>query len=168
MQIYSKSTGIPVDSLDMHSPISEIADSITFMRVRDTLRKSLGFTLYIEEMAASPNIVSQIRLLKAKGTQTQNIIHRLRKRVRSPALGEMNIEFGSQHQTEKMKTAIGKTINTIGFDWANDVADIIPVYDYMHAILKIRGYRFMQRCARYYGGWIQYYGISPKKSNRPC
>lgn len=47
LQAYFKATGISKESIDVDFLTSRIADSITLMQVRDSLRKELGSTLTI-------------------------------------------------------------------------------------------------------------------------
>lgn len=135
LRAYYKSTGIPVEDLDLQVPVTNFADSISFMRVRDTLRKELGFTLTVQEMTEYPSIKSQIRLLQGREFQSQNDARSISKPSGPPSLDEMSIAFGSSDGAERMKTLISKTIEVKGFDWSC-VASIIPAYDYMQILLE--------------------------------
>ena len=70
LHAYYKSTGLPIENLDLQTPTTNFADSISFVRVRDSLRKELGFTLTAEEMVDYPNIASQIKLLQKRKFQS--------------------------------------------------------------------------------------------------
>lgn len=133
---YYKSTGISIENLDLQAPVTNFADSISFIRVRDLLRKNLGVTLTIEEMVDNPNIASQIKLLQKRNVQSSKNAHSLVEPSGPPSLDEMSITFGSQDQAEKMKELISKTIGAKRFSWFNDVADVIPAYDYMQVLLE--------------------------------
>ena len=136
IRAYYKSTGIPVENLDLQTPVTNFADSISFMRVRDALRKELGFTLTVQEMMEYPNIESQIRLLQGRDFQSQNGARSTSKPSGPPSLDEMSIAFGGSDEAERMKTLISKTIEAEGFSWSHDVASIIPAYDYMQVLLE--------------------------------
>lgn len=133
---YYKSTGIPLENLDSQSPVTNFADSISFMRVRDSVRKELGYTLTIREMAEYPNIASQIRLLQGKGFQSQFGTHSTSKRWGPPSLEEMSIAFGDSSEAQRMTTLISNTLEASGFSWSHDVASVIPAYDYMQVLLE--------------------------------
>lgn len=136
VRAYYKSTGLPIENLDLHAPVTNFADSISFIRVKDFLRKKLGFTLTVEEMLGYPNIASQVKLLQKRNVQSPKSAQALVKPPGPPSLDEMSITFGSQDQAEKMKELIIKTVGAKGFSWQNDVASIIPAYDYMQVLLE--------------------------------
>ncbi|KAL8653565.1 MAG: hypothetical protein Q9210_002019 [Variospora velana] len=136
LHAYHRSTGIPIENLDLQLPVTNFADSISFMRVRDTLRKEIGVTLTVQEMMEYPNIHSQIRLLRGRDLQTQNHVRLPSKPSGPPSLDEMSTAFGGFDQAERMKTLISKTIETKGFNWPRDVASIVPAYDYMQILLE--------------------------------
>ena len=133
---YYKSTGLPIKNLDLQAPTTNFADSISFMRVRDFLRKELGFTLTLEEMVDYPNIASQIKLLQTRNFHSAKGARSLLKHSGPPSLDEMSITFGSMNEAEKMKELIAKTVEAKGFNWFNDVAAVIPAYDYMQVFLE--------------------------------
>lgn len=133
---YYKSTGLPIQSLDPQTPITNFADSISFVRVRDSLRKELGFTLTAEEMVDYPNIASQIKLLQKRNFQSPKSAPSSVKSAGSPSLDEMSITFGSLDQAEIVRELICETVEAKGFNWFIDVASIIPAYDYMQVLLE--------------------------------
>ncbi|KAL8892032.1 MAG: hypothetical protein Q9215_001034 [Flavoplaca cf. flavocitrina] len=133
---YHKSTGLPIENIDLQIPVTNFADSISFMRVRDTLRKEMGITLTVQEMMEYPNIQSQIRLLQNRDIRPQNASRLASKPSGPPSLEEMSIAFGGLHEAERMRTLISTTIDGKGFDWSRDVASIIPAYDFMQILLE--------------------------------
>lgn len=136
VRAYYKSTGIPVENLDLQTPITNFADSISFMRVRDALRKDLGSTLSVQEMIEYPNLGSQIRLLQGRDIQSQNSVCSTSRPSGPPSLDEMSIAFGGSDEAERMLTQISKTVEAKGFSWSHDVVSIIPAYDYMQVLLE--------------------------------
>lgn len=136
LHAYYKATGIPLQNLDLEIPVTNFADSISFMRVRDTLRKELGFTLTVQEMIDYPNIESQIRLLHGRDSQPQNKARSTSEHSGPPSLAEMSIAFGGLSEAKRLKALISKTIESKGFDWSLDVSSIIPAYDYMQILLE--------------------------------
>ncbi|KAL8698938.1 MAG: hypothetical protein Q9224_001626 [Gallowayella concinna] len=136
LRAYHRSTGIPAEDLDLQNPVTNFADSISFMRVRDTLRKDIGLTLTVQEMMEYPNIQSQIRLLQGRDFQFQNAARSTSKPSGPPGPDEMSMAFGGLNEAERMKTLITKTIEVKGFNWSRDVASVIPAYDYMQILLE--------------------------------
>ena len=139
VRAYYRSTGIPVEALDLEAPITNFADSITTMRVRDYLYKDLGWAMSVQQMVDYPNISSQIRLL-------QNLnAHKERKSRKSqvlpgasdpPTIDEMSIMFGGLEEAKEMSALIHKTLRGKGFDFHEDVASIIPAHDFMQVLLE--------------------------------
>ena len=136
VKAFYKSTGIPVQDLDLQAPITNFADSISFMRVRDSLRKELGSTLTIAEMVECPNIASQIELLHRRNIQEQKSEQYAIRNSGSPSLDEMSIAFGGLGQAKKMRDQISIAVESKGFSWSDDVASVIPAYDYMQVLLE--------------------------------
>ena len=139
VRAYYRSTGIPVEALDLEAPITNFADSITTMRVRDYLYKDLGWAMSVQQMVDYPNISSQIRLLQKLNA------HEGRKSRKSqvlpaasdpPTIDEMSIMFGSLEQAKEMSALIHKTLKGKGFDFQKDVASIIPAHDFMQVLLE--------------------------------
>ncbi|KAL8671714.1 MAG: hypothetical protein Q9168_003785 [Polycauliona sp. 1 TL-2023] len=133
---YHKSTGVPIENLDLESPVTNIADSISIMRVRDTLRKETGMTMTIQEMTEYPNIQSQIRLLERRELAPQKAALSTSKTLEPPSLDEMSVAFGSRHEAERMRSLISETIEAQGFTWPRDVASVMPAYDFMQFLLE--------------------------------
>ena len=136
LHAYYKSTGIAIEDLDLRTPVTNFADSISFMRVRDTLRKELGFTLTFREMTEYPNIESQVQLLQGRDVKSQNGACPISKLFGPPSLDEMSIAFGSLDDAASMRNLISKTIEAKGFSWSRDVVSIIPAHDFMQVLLE--------------------------------
>lgn len=134
--VYFKSCGVPVEHLDLNTPVTNYADSISFMRVRDFLRKELGFSLTLAEIAEYPTLSSQIKLLEKRDFQSRNGVRAPEKLLGPPSLDELSIAFGGDYQARKMKEKISKTVESVGFDWEADVATVIPTHDYMQVMLE--------------------------------
>ncbi|KAL8961911.1 MAG: hypothetical protein Q9193_001606 [Seirophora villosa] len=136
LHAYQRSTGIPVQNLDLRTPVTNFADSISFMRVRDILRKEIGVTLTVQEMMEYPSIYSQVRLLQGRDPQSQNAARSTLVPSGPPSMDELSITFDGLVEAERMKTLISHTIEAKGFDWSQDVASIIPTYDLMQILLE--------------------------------
>ena len=137
LHAYYKSTGVAVENLDLLTPVTNFADSISFMRVRDALRKQLGFTLTFQEMTEYPNIGSQIRLLQGRHATAGNSSCLKSRLSGPPSLDEMSIAFGNSDEATRMKTIISKTLEAKGFSWSHDVASIIPAHDFLQVLLEL-------------------------------
>ncbi|KAF4983472.1 hypothetical protein FZEAL_1201 [Fusarium zealandicum] len=135
LKAYFKSTGIPIEDLDMNVPAREFADSIAFMRIRDVLRKNLGQTLSIKEMADNSTIAAQIRLLEEQGVQHKPAIV-IPKPSNPPTSAQMVEIFGGVSEANGMTELISKSLQSKGFDWPHDVASVIPSYDFMQMLLE--------------------------------
>ncbi|CAO1598074.1 hypothetical protein XANCAGTX0491_001847 [Xanthoria calcicola] len=136
LHAYHKSTGLPVENLDLQIPVTNFADSISFMRVRDTLRKEIGVTLTVQEMIEYPSIQSQIRLLQGRDSRAQSAARLAPEPSGPPCLDEMSMAFGSLDEAERMKSLISETLEAKGFSWSSDAASIIPAHDYMQILLE--------------------------------
>ncbi len=136
LHAYHKSTGLPVENLDLQTPVTNFADSISFMRVRDTLRKEIGVTLTVQEMIEYPSIQSQIWLLQGRDSRAQSAARLTPEPSGPPCLDEMSMTFGSLDEAERMKSLISETLEAKGFSWSCDVASIIPAHDYMQILLE--------------------------------
>lgn len=136
LRAYYKSTGVPIENLDVDAPTTNFADSISFMRVRDFLGKELGFTLTLQEMVEYPNIASQIKLLQKRNNHTQKSAPASVKSSGAPSMDDMSITFGGLDQAERMENLISKTMEKKGFNGFNDVASVIPAHDYMQVLLE--------------------------------
>lgn len=136
LRAYYKSSGTPVENIDVEAPVSDFADSVSFMRVRSFLRKELGYTMTVQDMVDNPTIASQVPLLQKQSIRENGIAHGELKPSGPPSLHEMSIMFGGFRQAEKMRNIISDTLQIQGFSWTSDVASIVPVHDFMKVLLK--------------------------------
>jgi acyl carrier protein len=132
---YHKSTAIPEEMLDLELPVTNFADSITFMRIRHYLRKELGFTMSTQQMTEFPTIKSQIELLQKLNHGQISISSNLPRLGDTQDLEELSITNGSLENAEDLIRIAKETLHTQGFNGPNDVASIIPTYDYMQMLL---------------------------------
>ena len=134
---YYKATGIPISDLDLAGPITNFADSITVMRVRDYLRKSLGWTLSTQQMVDYPNIQSQAMLLQSLNTQMKQGETRAGPQISGPPnMNEISTQFGGSEEAEKMQSLVEMIVEKHGFNWRNDVASVLPAYDFTQVLLE--------------------------------
>lgn len=121
--IWAKAVGIPLKNLRIDDPLSEVADSITVMRVRDKIKRQTGKTLSLAEMADSRTIAGQIKLLKsqpvanAKDTTHQRVI-----RQGPPGVEDMAHLTEDPDLFEPTKEVVSKALAVHGLGW-EDVED---------------------------------------------
>ena len=132
--IWWKASGIDSNHLDINSPVSNFADSITIMRVRDMMRKRLGKTLKVEEMAMNPSIMAQVKILQGQDGQNTSLKKQASKRT--PTLDALTMTFRTKRLANRMKQLIDETIKPFGFDWDKDVTAVIPCNDFMRVLVN--------------------------------
>lgn len=121
--IWAKAVGIPLTSLRIDDPISEVADSITVMRVRDKIKRQTGRTLSLAEMADSGTIAGQIKLLKSQPVaDVKETSHQRVVRQGPPAVEDMAHLTEDPELFEPTKEVISKALAVYGLGW-EDVED---------------------------------------------
>lgn len=143
--IWAKVVGLSISKLSelMDSPISEFADSITVMRVRDRIMKQTGQMLSIPEMAEAKTISGQITLLKAQSlADTQPRLNQRPIRQGPPQLEEMVHLTEYPELLDPTKQLVSKALSSYELSW-DDVEDIIPAYDYGAVIATSGNYDSM-------------------------
>lgn len=121
--IWAKAVGIPLANLRIDDPLSEVADSITVMRVRDKIKRQTGKTLSLAEMADSGTIAGQIKLLKAQPvSDVKETMHRRVIRQGPPSAEDMAHLTEDPELFEPTKGVIIKALAVHGLGW-EDVED---------------------------------------------
>lgn len=121
--IWAKAVGIPLANLRIDDPLSEIADSITVMRVRDKIKRQTGKTLSLTEMAESGTIAGQIKLLKSQPVaDTKETTHHRVVRQGPPGVEDMAHLTEDPELFEPTKEVISKALAAHGLEW-DDVED---------------------------------------------
>ena len=137
LRAYYKATGIPIADLDLAAPITNFADSITVMRVRDHLRKNLGWTLSTQQLVDYPSIQSQVMFLQSLNAHTKQEETQAPAQISGPPnMDEISILFGGSEEAEKMQSLVETIVEKHGFNWRNDVASLLPAYDFTHVLLE--------------------------------
>lgn len=137
LRIWYKSTGIPVEHLDMQVPISNFADSINIMRVRDALRKELGFTMSLDEMVEHQNLEAQIKFLQTSTFSQSSSQRRVMETIGPPSKDELAITFGSRDEATEMTQVISNVLSSAGFSWETDADSVLPTTDYWQLMHRI-------------------------------
>lgn len=133
-QIWARSTGAAdLDMLPVDRPISEFADSITIMRVRDRIARETGHVLSLAALTEAGTIAKQLELLR-----NQELHRKVEKVTRetpgaNPPGGDLVKAEDMVHVNEVFEatqTAILDTIQPHGLDWG-DVMEVTPAYDFL-------------------------------------
>ena len=138
-KIWARAVGLQPDQLNLEDPITNYADSITVMRVKDKIGKEIGRSLSLAEMMEAGNLEKQIQLLEqlpaenVKGTSKKS----KPERQGGPAVEDMahlteNPEFFSA-----TKDAVVDVIEPYGLGW-DDVMEVLPAYDFASVLAETR------------------------------
>ncbi|KAK6822527.1 acetyl-CoA synthetase-like protein [Apiospora arundinis] len=131
LQAYKKATGMAIADIDKTVPTTFFADSITLMRVRDSLRKSMGVDLSVRDMADHPTIESQVLLLE----QRKAGAHDIRKHTEAFSPASLVSMCDSVEKGQKLESAVSDVVTQQGFQWPGDVTAVIPLHDYMQVLI---------------------------------
>lgn len=134
LMAYHKSTGIPVDNLDIDMPVRQFADSISFMRVREYLRKAIGHTISMQDMVDHPTISDQMELLQSQAPVPAGRKHVQLPISQQPDMQELEILLRWQQGAQELVHSISQVLEAKGLNWSQ-VSSVIPVHDYMQVLL---------------------------------
>lgn len=129
-EMWAKAVGLPPSRIADDASLTDFADSITVMRVRDRMKRATGRNLSIVEIAEAGTIGNIIALLESRSPeknetpQTKTI-----KRQGPPDIDDMVHLVEDPDLLEPTKELIGKTIEPYGLSW-QDVQDVFPAYDF--------------------------------------
>ncbi|EMC95189.1 hypothetical protein BAUCODRAFT_123657 [Baudoinia panamericana UAMH 10762] len=131
-----RTTGIAPAALNVQLPLTNFADSITIMRVRDMYRKRFGQTLSVQEMMQHTTLQAQIQALSAKlsgAALTEEATPMIWEGP--PSLEEMQIIVGPENSAARMKDVATAELASTGLDWNRDVRTIIQTSDFTNVML---------------------------------
>lgn len=124
-RIWSRAVGYDVDD---DTPISDFADSITVMRVRDRIFKETGSSISLSDMVDAVNIAGQIRIIERQGQHTGK--RPTRKYRPGPPGMEDLVHIGNDPDRFKQtKAYIEAELVPHNLSW-EDVEDVVPAYDF--------------------------------------
>ncbi|KAH6659372.1 hypothetical protein BKA67DRAFT_529526 [Truncatella angustata] len=132
---YFKSTGVPIEKLDVNIPTVQFADSIAFMRVRDYLRKSLSHTLTTKEMNDHPTIAAQIKLLRDRSASNTRSNKLAGNSLRQSSMEDLSILFGGMKEARAMMLRISDVLQAKQLSWPQ-VLSVVPAHDYLQVLLN--------------------------------
>ncbi len=137
-EIWAGAVGLRPEQLPTNTHISDFADSITIMRVRDKIKRKTGKSLTLADMANAVTLEAQIKLLKAQPA----IIEPPKRRERLQRSGPPGLE-DMAHLTEDpdlfdtTKAMILNDLTPYGLGW-EDVAEVMPAYDFSTVMATTR------------------------------
>jgi len=140
VQIWAKAVGLETYRLSLDAPISDFADSITVMRVRDKITRKTGKTLSLAEMAEAGTLGAQIRLLEAQSADSNSLrIERkpLPQRQGPPSVEDMAHLRENPELFDTTKKTVENIVSPYDLAW-DDVAEVIPAYDYCGVLIKTK------------------------------
>lgn len=139
-RIWARAVGLTPEKLRLQDPITDFADSITVMRVKDKIKKELGVTISLAEMAETDTLEKQIQLIEARPAEkgAENI-QRVQKITRKggPEPEDMVHLTEDPDLFEGTKDAVEAVIEPYRLSW-DDVAEVIPVYDFASVLAETR------------------------------
>jgi aryl carrier-like protein len=129
-EIWAKTVGLEPEQLSLHDPISNFADSITVMRVRDKVKRQTGKSLSLAEMVEAGTLAEQIKLLTTQPVSAENPQQKqLSQREGPPSVEDMAHLTEDPDLFEATKELVEKTITPYGLSWS-DVQEVLPAYDF--------------------------------------
>lgn len=152
--IWAKAVGLDPSHIRLDAPITEFADSITVMRVRERIKRQTGKTLTLAEMTATETIQKQIELLRnmsAGSTGKQKAWLRRPVRIAPLTAEDMAHLTEDPDLFEPTREVVLQSISQFGLDW-NDIEDIVPAYDF-NALMSQTGL---------YDSWRVNFAVQPR------
>lgn len=131
-KIWAKAVGLDPSRILLDASMSEFADSITIMRVREGIKRQTGRTLSLQDMLTAGTIQKQIEILLAMETPAvESKVAAAKRPIRRgpPELDDMVHLAEDPELLEPTKKLVTETIAKYGFSW-DDVEDILPAYDF--------------------------------------
>ncbi|KAF2434213.1 acetyl-CoA synthetase-like protein [Tothia fuscella] len=128
--IWARAVGREPDQLSLDDQISDFADSITVIRVRDRIMRETGKTLSLSEMAGAGTLGAQIKLLESATIDAKTSVPKQRVvREGPPEIEDMAHLIEEPELYDATKDLVERTISPFGFAW-DDVAEVLPAYDF--------------------------------------
>jgi aryl carrier-like protein len=136
VDIWSRAIGRDPKHIELDALISDFADSITVMRVRDKIKRQTGKSLSLAEMASAGTLAGQIKLLQQKSASQETTSRKPRpQRDGPPGIEDMVHLVENPELLDTTKELIVNAINPYGFMW-EDVLDVLPVYDFASVLAE--------------------------------
>jgi aryl carrier-like protein len=137
-EIWARAVGLRSDQLATDAHISEFADSITIMRVRDQIRRQTGKSLTLIDMTNAATLGAQIKLLKAQPVRNEPPKRKERhQRPGPPSIEDMAHLTEDPDLFDVTKTMILNDLTPYGLGW-EDVDEVMPAYDFATVMATTR------------------------------
>lgn len=136
IEIWARAVGRDPKQIALDALISDFADSITVMRVRDKIKRQTGKSLSLAEMAQAGTLAAQIQLLEQKSVSQRITSRKLRpQRNGPPGIGDMVHLVEDPDLIDATKELVLNAIGPYGFEW-DEVADVLPAYDFASVLAE--------------------------------
>ncbi|KAH8660051.1 hypothetical protein BX600DRAFT_522798 [Xylariales sp. PMI_506] len=135
--IWARSVGMEPSLLSLDTAIHEIADSITIMRVRDTVRRRTGRTISLQEIVNAGTIAEHVSLLQQGNGPVEMVKNERPVRNGPPGVADMSHLNVDEGLFEPTKNLITQVLSPYGLEW-DDVEDVIPAYDFANVMTETK------------------------------
>jgi aryl carrier-like protein len=136
VDIWARAIGRDPKHIELDALISDFADSITVMRVRDKIKRQTGKGLSLAEMAQASTLAGQIKLLQEKSVSQATTSRKPRpQRDGPPGIEDMVHLVEEPELFDATNKLIRNTISPYGLRW-EDVSDVLPVYDFASVLAE--------------------------------
>jgi len=150
--LWRRALGHPVDE---NVSISDFADSITLMKVRDRISKETGRSLTLAEMVDANTIAGQIKLLKSQSTIARDKRRLTQPRHEGPPTVDDMVHLASNPELlDGTKALLEKVLAPYDLGW-QDVEDILPAYDFGRTLAQ----------TGIFDSWNLKFALLPKRLN---
>lgn len=132
VRIWSRIIGVDEDMLDLKSQIEEFADSITVMRLRSAIQREMGVTLSVQDLTDAGTIQQQALLLLSKqdhSAAAASNVEYIASRSGPPDTDDITTTLGDDEITSQIRQKVNRLISPFGFNWEDDVEDVLPSWD---------------------------------------
>ncbi|KAK6071130.1 AMP-binding enzyme [Seiridium cupressi] len=155
-QVWAKSIGLAPSDLDEEAPIASFGDSITVMRVRAEIRRTLGTAPSIVDILNSESVAALVKLVEAQNPAAGDVDTTPKREGPPQAEDMVHLALDTDgSELERTKAVVSGTIGNHGFSW-DDVEDITPGYDFSS----------IQRHEEEYETWKFLYGYVIKDTDK--
>lgn len=127
--------GLSPAQLELHTPLSHLADSILMLTARDRIRKDTGQVVPLDAWMETETLADQIALLRAQAGLVSSTNKPVSLAQGSPDVDDMVHLGGNAALFQSTKIAVQEAITPFGLCW-QDVKEIFPCSDFIQIICK--------------------------------
>ncbi|KAL8991730.1 MAG: hypothetical protein Q9169_007703, partial [Polycauliona sp. 2 TL-2023] len=134
-RIWARFAGVPENQISPTTSLETMVDSVTVMRFRSQVRKELGKTFTLEELNANPTVAKQAAILDRQQGNVQggDQIAAGADREGPPGLANVVHARGNETTFDDIRKAAQEKLDVLRLSWAEDVEEILPMYDFLQA-----------------------------------